>query len=121
MGALLQPINRDKEGIKWSLVAHTVAMFTFATIATAINLEVQSICYIDNREFPGIDDTLPPGAIAYQQLIHSNAISVVPSTMLFLNTSLSDGLLVSSVLKLVVWVSYAGNFSSSIVAGSFMP
>lgn len=99
MGALLDPVNRAREGIKWRLVAHTAAMFSFATIYIATTLEIESISFIDNREFPG-DDVLPPGPFGYQFLIFSKAISILPQVMFFLNNWLADGLLVSAVTDL---------------------
>ena len=48
--ALLYPVD-SRAGIKWAFVVYTVAMFSFATVFTAINLDFQSISYVDNREF----------------------------------------------------------------------
>ena len=121
MGALLHPVNYTKGEIKWGLVAHIVGMFTFATVSTVMNLNLQSICYINDREFPGINDVLPPGPLAYQRFIYSRAISVVPNAAFILNTWLADGLLVSLAAKQVVYLSYIGTSSSSIVAGLFIP
>jgi hypothetical protein len=97
MGALLNPVYPTREGVRWGLVAHTAAMFSFVTIFTAINLDIQSISYIDNREFPGDSSMFPPGPLGYQIFIYSKAISVVPTIMFHLNTCLADGLLVSHV------------------------
>ena len=102
MNALLNPVNRT---IKWPLAVHTVAMFLFVTVDTALNLGILSICYIDNRGFLG-NDRLPPGPAAYQFFIYSDAISVVPNFMFVLNTWLADGLLVSSVSTSTAQVSY---------------
>ena len=96
MGALFSPVNRRK-GIKWVLVVHTVAMFSFVTVYTATGLDLQSISYIDNREFPGIDGVLSPGPLGYQFLIYSNVINIVPTLMFQFNNWLADGLLVSPV------------------------
>lgn len=96
MGALLgNPCTR--KGTKWGLVVHVVAMFLFATIYTAVTLNIQSISFIDNRDFPGIGDALPPGPVGYQSLIYSKAISIVPNVMFLLNSWLADGLLVGSI------------------------
>jgi hypothetical protein len=78
-------------------VAHTIAMFSFVTIYTAITLNIQSISFIDNREFSGTshDSVIPPGPLGYQWFIFSTPISIVPTPMLFLNNWLTDGLLVS--------------------------
>ena len=112
MGALLDPTSRTKGGIKWGLVAHTAAMFLFVTIYTAINLDLQSISYIDNQAFPG-------GPLLYQLYVSAKAISLVPNVMFPLNQWLADGLLVSSMLSTVAQVSEDWA-SSSTVATSFM-
>ena len=97
MDTLLNPVSRTKGSIKWSLVAHTVAMFSVATVDTAFNFDLQSICYIDNRNFSGVSGVLLPGPFSYQQFIYSDAINVIPNIMFLLNTCLADGLLVGSV------------------------
>ena len=94
MSAFLNPTHGRREGIKWGPVTYTCAMFSFVTIFTAMNLDIQSISFIDNREFPGIPDVLPPGPLGYQFLIYSKAISIVPNLMFLLNNWLADGLLV---------------------------
>ena len=97
MTALLNPVGPTKGGIKWGLVAHTVAMFSSATVYTAMNLDLQSISYIDNRDFTG-DGVLFPGPLGYQFFINSNAITITADVMFSLNGWLADGLLVSSAL-----------------------
>lgn len=97
MGALFSPTNN--RSIKWALVAHTMAMFSLVTITTATNLDIQSVSYIDNREFVSGDDFLFPGPIGYQTLLTSKAISIVPDITFLLNTLLADGLLVSSAFN----------------------
>ena len=97
MAALLDPVNRRREGIKWGLVTYTVVMFSFVTVFTAMNLNVQSISFIDNREFPGVEGVLPPGPLGYQFFIYSRALSVIPNVMFLLNNWLADGLLVGSL------------------------
>ena len=94
MSALLDPMNRARWGIKWSLVAHTLAMFSLATIYTGITLDIQSISFIDNREFPG-SDLFPPGPVGYQVFILDKAIGITPSVFAVVNNWLADGLLVS--------------------------
>lgn len=84
----------DRRGIKWILVAHTTAMFSFVTIYTATSLDTLSVSYIDNREFPGLDGLLPPGPL--DVIYTSGAIDVVSNVMFVLNGWLADGLLVSS-------------------------
>ena len=64
MNALLDPASRKNGGIRWWLVAHTVAMFSLVTIHTAVELDLQSVAFIDNSEFPG-NGVLPPGPYGY--------------------------------------------------------
>jgi hypothetical protein len=114
MGALLNPVNRSEGDIKWSLVAHTLAIFSFATIYTVLSLDIQSISYIDNREFPRIGG-VDPGPIGYQAFVWLQPISRIASYPLLLNGWLTDGLLVCSSFNSVPEVSNTGRSSSSIV------
>jgi len=92
MSALFNPINRAIEGIRWGLVAYTAAMFSIITILVAMNLNILSVSYIDNRAFPG-NDGIPPGPFGYQLLLYSKPISIVPNFMFLLNSWLADALL----------------------------
>ena len=94
MAALFNPVHRRREGIKWGLVSYTMVMFSFVTVFTAMNLDIQSSSYIDNRGFPGVEGASPPGPIGYKWFIYSNVITVVPNLMFLLNNWLADGLLV---------------------------
>lgn len=96
MNALLNPVGRTKGGIKWGLVAHAVAMFSFATIYTAINLDLESVSSVDDREFTG-DGGLFPGPLGYQFFLDSDPIAIAPEVLIFLNGWLADGLLASLV------------------------
>ena len=89
MAALLNPIHRRGEGIKWWLVSHTVAMFLFATVYTALNLHIQSISFIDHGG--GL------GPLHYQYDIRETTLTLIPNIMFNLNNWLADGLLVSSL------------------------
>ena len=71
-------------------------MFTSATIYTAMNLHIQSISSIDDREFTGAD-MLFPGPLGYQLFINSDVVTIFPDFLIFLNGWLADGLLVCSV------------------------
>ena len=85
LNALLHPIHRTTKGIKWGLVAHTFALFSFLTIDAAINRGTLSISYIDNREFPGVGGAVP-GPIGYETFILSyKAANYVNFFMLPLN------------------------------------
>ena len=96
MGVLLNPANPIKRGIKWALVAHTVAMFSFLTIATGIGLTYSSISYIDNRAFPA-GDGYPPGPFGYNSFLATTMSTTVYSAMVPLNQWLADGLFVGLI------------------------
>ena len=118
IAALFDPVHRRPgERIKWGLVSYTAAMFSIVTVLTAVGIDVQSISYVDNREYPGIEGVIPPGSNGYQLFISREALSVIPNVMFFSNSWLADGLLVSSssMLLSLIQVSNAG-FSSFIVA-----
>ena len=95
MAALFNPVYRKGERIKWWLVSYTVVMFSAATVFTWVNIDLLSIAYIDNREFPD-EGKLPPGPYGYQLFISSGALNVATNAM-FLSSWLAEGLLVSSL------------------------
>ena len=100
MIALLDPINRRGERVKWGLVSYTVVMFSLATVYTTTNLHILSISYVDNREFPGIEGELDPGPIGYLQFIYFKTITIVPNVTFVSSNWLADGLLVSTCVTL---------------------
>jgi len=95
MVALLNPPYRRDEGIKLWLVFYTMAMFSFVTVYTAMNLYIQSNAFIDNRISLRGSDT--SGPFNYQYFIRATALGLIPSVMFNLNNWLADGLLVSSL------------------------
>ena len=97
MAALFNPDNRRGEPIKWGLVSYTVVMFSVVTLGTAMQLDVQSISYIDNREFPGAKGMSFPGPLGYQWFILPEAISIIQNILFVLNNWLADGFLVCSL------------------------
>ena len=104
MATLLNPANPIRKGLRWALVAHTVALLSFLTIPFGTGFEYLSTEYINNREFPG-DDEFPPGPIGYDFLLALKASATVFHAMFPLNQWLADGLLVSPVLHSVASVS----------------
>ena len=116
MNTWCNPLSRSRRGTKWGMIAYTMAMFSFVTIGTAMNLDLQSISYIDNREFPGIKGALDPGPVGYQYFIYSEVINAVPFLTFFLNQWLADGFMVSSVSNRVVQTPYPSHPDSSTVA-----
>ena len=115
--ALLSPVYRRGGGIKWGLVCYTAAMFSLATVHTAMNLHLQSISYIDNREFPAVGEA-DPGPIGYFESLYSDAINVIANVAFCLSNWLTDGLLVSPCLTMrsVAQASNPSSSPSSIVA-----
>ena len=95
--ALFKPAYRRGEGVKWGLVSFTVVMFSSATVVTAMNLHIQSISYIDNREYPGVGVSKDLGPYGYFLFIYYQAINVIPNAAYILNSWLADGFLVSSL------------------------
>ena len=85
-------------------MTYTAVAFSFVTVLTAMDLDIQSVSYIDYREFPG-GDSLSPGPHGYLDLVNSNAINIVPNTMFLLNSWLTEGLLVSCLSKSITRMS----------------
>ena len=94
MAALFDPVHRRGERTKWGLVSYTMVMFSFVTVFTATNLDIQSISYIDNREFPGVEGV---GPFRYEWFISAEILTTVSNVVFPLNNWLADGLLVSSL------------------------
>ena len=95
MTGLFDPANRRRDGIKWGLVSYTVVVFLFATVTTGTGLNLGSVSFIDNREYPGsVEGNIAPGPLGYQLTIYQTAISVIPSMTFLLGYWLADGLLV---------------------------
>jgi hypothetical protein len=115
MSALLYPVHHSTKGIKWGLVAHTVAMFLTLTIGFVINRNSFSSSFINGREFYGVEG-YPSGPIGYQLFIDLNrgAVIDVASLMFPLNQLLADGLLVSSASDSVAQVPKVGHYFSCI-------
>jgi len=102
MTALLNPVYRRGDGIKWGLVSYTVVMFSLATVITAVNLHLESIARIDNRNFPAAEGMGLPGPIGYLDSIYLKAINVVPNIAYVVSNWLADGFLVSPPFDVVL-------------------
>ena len=96
-GALFNPANRTKEGIKWLPVTHAAVMFSFVAVCAGVVLGLQSVSFVDNRTFPGIGGLVFPGPLGCRLFVYYKAINLVPNLTVLLNNWLADGLLVSSV------------------------
>ena len=122
MGALLNPVDRTRgTPTKWGLVAHTVIMFSLTTVYTGMGLDIQSVCYINNREFHLENWPFPPGPDGYWILLYQSALAVVPNTLFLVNSWLADGILVSPFLNISIHLPDIGHSPSSIVALLSMP
>jgi hypothetical protein len=117
---LLNPTRPIKKSVKWALVAHTVAMFSFLTTTIGIYLNDGSLLFINNREFPGDNETFP-GPVGYEYYLDTKATTIVFEVMFPLNQWLADGLLVNANSNVVAAVFNVVRSSSSIVATSFIP
>ena len=120
MVTLLNPANPIRKGIKWVLVAHTIALFLVLTIPIGIYVNNLWIEYINNREFPG-DNKFSPGPIRYSNLLALKAPYPFFCAMFPLNQWLADGLLVSPILNSAASVYNVARSSSYIGVISFIP
>ena len=98
MTALLGPTNRMREGNRWGLVAHTVALFSVATISFSINLSSFLVVYMDSRKLPRTDDwpLKPPGYLMIPNFI---VVATISHSVIQMNQWLIDGLMVSPMLN----------------------
>ena len=96
MATLFNPTRNREEPIRWGLVSYTVVMFLVVTVENAMNLYVQSISYIDNREYPGAGGITSPGPFGYIVSVGSEAINIIPNVLFLINSWLADGLLVGA-------------------------
>lgn len=110
MGALLNPIDRTRGGIRWGLVAHAVTMFSALTLNTVMGIDIESVSYIG--EFPHNHVIFPPGATG---VISPEVSYIEPIAMFCLNACLADGLLVG-LSPGDISMTYSSHFCSSIVA-----
>jgi hypothetical protein len=106
---------------KWTLVAHTSAIFSLVTVYMAISFNILSVSYVDNREFPGADAAAPPGPLGHQFYTDFEAENVVRTLAYVLSSLLADGLLVRLLLESIAQVLNGDHCSQSyIVSGSFI-
>ena len=91
--ALLNPVHRRGKGVRWWLIFHTVAMFSFVTVYTAMNLHIQFKSFTDNRQDYGRYSR----PLGYQNYTRVTILGLIPNVMFNLNNWLADGLLVSSL------------------------
>ena len=93
MTAPFNPVYRKEQPIKpWWLVCYTIVIFSLATVLMGVNIDLLSIAYTDNREFPGFDGNLPPGPYGYQLFITPGALNVATNVMFVLSQFLRSSL-----------------------------
>jgi hypothetical protein len=96
MIALFNPVHRRGEGIKWGLVSYTVVMFSFATVLTAMQFNIQSLSFIDYRGSADLGGGVTPAPLGYW---FPNVLATIPNVMFASSNWLADGLLVSSLFE----------------------
>ena len=106
--------------IKWGLVAHTVAMFSFITIPATTNLSLQSVSYVDNRGFHD-GGVFPPGPLGYQDITELEPHRAYYRGMFPPNRWLADGFMGGSISQTVAWVFDVYRFPSSTVVMLSIP
>ena len=89
IATLFKHVHGRRESVKWGLISYTVVMFSFVTVYIALNLNIQSTSFIDNREYPG-------GPASYQINAQVVKAGIVADAMFLSNYWLADGLLVRS-------------------------
>ena len=91
--ALFNPVYRKEQPVKpWWLVCYTVVMFSLASVLMGVNIDLLSIAYIDNREFPGFDGNLPSGPYGYQLFTTLGVLGVATNVMFVLSQLLRSSL-----------------------------
>ena len=108
IAALLSPFHRKGQSIKWGLVGYSTVMFGLVTTFTAMNVWLQQLSYIDNREFPGVPGTLPPGPIGWSLFMYSKPLVIIPNACFIIANWMADGLLVSTTVYLSSQVELMG-------------
>lgn len=90
---------------------------------TGMDLNVQSISHIDNRDYPGVDGLIWPGPYGYYTLIYFKPINLIPIVVFVLNNWLADGFLVGASFdaRFTRPISNISPSSSSIVATWYIP
>jgi len=58
-----------------------------------MNIRLQQLSYIDNREFPGVAGALPPGPIGWSLLMYAKPLVIVPNACFIIANWMADGLL----------------------------
>ena len=98
MIVLLGPANRTRKGSTWWLAAHTVALFSVATTALAMNFFLLLVAYINGREFRGPSNVYP-GPFIYLLRPKFYTVESIAGSANQVNQWLVDGLLVSPMLN----------------------
>jgi hypothetical protein len=93
MGAILDPANRTRGGIKWGLVAHTLVMFSLVTTFTAIELNSQSPTYVGNRQ--SLYTSYSEFLVGQPAYFEWRTDDLTVNILFVSNNWLADGLLVS--------------------------
>ena len=120
MNALLGLADTIRGGLRWALVAYTVALFSFLTMPILIDMCYLSLEYINNRGFAGCDEYFP-GPLGYDELLNTKPTATFYDFTFPMNQWLADGLLVGTISSSVAWVFNVVCSCSCIVATPFIP
>ena len=93
-------------------------MFSLATVLTGMDLNVQSISHIDNRNYPGVDGLIWVGPYGYYTLIYFRPINFIPTVAFVLNNWLADGFLVGPSFGAALTRPFSNTSPSSIFTGA---
>ena len=80
-----------------------------------MQFDVQSISYIDNREFPGTNAVTRTGPLGYQLVIYAGATSIIQNVAFTLSNWLADGFLVSRSRSLIQAPNIASSSSTVVM------
>ena len=120
MGALLNPVNRMRGGVRWGLAVHTIAMFSTATMKFAMEINLGFIDFTKNQEF-FTNEGFIGEPTKYLSTFFSHKIDLPLALAFPLNQWLSDGLLVSPVPIFITTYRFIRPLLSCIVAWFFIP
>ena len=119
MTALLNPDNRMRRRVKWVFVIHTVGLFLSITISSAIEGIQRSNAYVDNREYPGVNNVFSSGPFGYLDVSSTSTVGTIEYAAFPLNQWLTDGLLVSVISSSKAYELKIGGFFTSFIAATF--
>ena len=103
-------------------MAYTSANFLLVTVYTAMSFNIQSVSYVDNREFFGDDSATSLEPLGHQSSAYFKVDNIARTVAYVLSHWLNNGLLVSPVSILSAQMPNGARSSRSyIVSGLCFP